>query len=103
MGCYGPAMFYRLVRFELGEDQTDAASAIFADLIPKITAQAGCENVICFGDPGSRRYGFAVIWESDAASEAAKSVIGPLLSKHLAANDASRLPFSSELFEVMAT
>jgi hypothetical protein len=96
-------MFYRLVRFDLGAGKREAANTIFADLVPKNSAQRGCEDVISFGDAGSGKFGFAVLWESDEASEAAKSVIGPALSKHLAANGASERPFSSELFEVLAT
>jgi quinol monooxygenase YgiN len=96
-------MFYRLVRFDLGAGKLDAAAAIFADLVPTISAQHGCESVISFGDAASGSYGFAVLWESAAASEAAKSVIGPQLSQHLAANHASERQFSSELFEVLST
>jgi hypothetical protein len=93
-------MFYRLVQFDLGAGKQDAARAIFADLVPKISVQPGCESVSCFGDAGSGKFGFAVLWESDTASVAASSVIGPVLSKHLADKGAADRPFSSELFEV---
>lgn len=94
-------MFYRLVIFNLGPNKIDAAKAIFDDLAAKISDQPGCKGVKCFGDEALGKYGFSVLWESDEASEAAKSIIGPLLSKHLADNNASNNPFSSELFKVI--
>jgi hypothetical protein len=94
-------MFYRLVTFKLGVNKLDAAKSIFADLAPKISSQKGCEGVKCFGDAESGKYGFSVLWESAQASEDAKSIIGPLLSKHLAENNASDNPFSTELFKVI--
>ncbi len=93
-------MVYRLVRFNLGAGKLDAARTIFADLVPAIKAQAGCKNVVAFGDKDSGSYGFSIIWESSAASENAKSIIGPKLSKHLADNNASGNPFSSDLLEI---
>jgi hypothetical protein len=93
-------MYYRLVRFELGPDKLDAAKAIFADLVPDIKSQPGCKSVVAFGDKASGAFGFSVIWETSDASENAKSVIGPKLSKHLADNNASSNPFSSDLFEI---
>lgn len=94
-------MFYRLVIFNLGAGKLEAAKEIFADLTAKISGQPGCKGVKCFGDESSGKYGFSVLWESAEASEAAKSIIGPLLSKHLADNNASDNPFSSELFKVI--
>ena len=94
-------MYYRLVLFNLGEGKLDAANAIFADLKEKISNQPGFQGVKCYGDEASGKYGFSVLWESAEASEAAKSIIGPLLSKHLADNNASDSPFSSELFKVI--
>ena len=94
-------MVYRLVRFNLGSGKLDAARNIFADLVPKISAQPGCQGVIAFGDEESGNYGLAILWESTEASLAARAVIGPQLSKHLADNDASSNPFSNELFEVL--
>jgi hypothetical protein len=93
-------MFYRLVRFNLGSGKVDVAKAIFADLLPQIESQPGFENAITFGDDASGNYGFAVVWESAEASQAARSIMGPQLSKHLADNSASDNPFSTELFEI---
>ena len=94
-------MFYRLVLFNLGEGKLDTAKAIFADLKDKISDQPGFRGVKCYGDEVSGKYGFSVLWESAEASETAKSIIGPLLSKHLADNNASDKPFTSELFKVI--
>jgi Antibiotic biosynthesis monooxygenase len=94
-------MVYRLVRFTLGCGQLDAAKKIFKDLVPKISAQPGCRGVTAFGDEASGNYGMAVLWESTEASLAGKAVIGPQLSQHLADNNASANPFSTELFEVL--
>ena len=69
--------------------------------MPKIQAQPGCRSVTSFGDEARGEYGMAVLWESTEASLAGKSVIGPQLSKHLADNNASERPFSTELFEVL--
>jgi quinol monooxygenase YgiN len=93
-------MFYRLVRFNLDSGKLDSAKAIFADLLPQIKSQPGCKDAISFGDDASGNYGFAVVWESAEASQAARSIMGPQLSKHLADNDASENPFSTELFEI---
>jgi hypothetical protein len=93
-------MFYRLVRFNLGSGKVHVAKAIFADLLPQIESQPGFENAITFGDDASGNYGFAVVWESAEASQAARSIMGPQLSKHLADNSASDNPFSTELFEI---
>lgn len=95
-------MVYRLVTFNLGVGKLDTAKSIFADLKPKISSQPGCKNVTCFGDEASGKYGFTVLWESVEASEAAKAIIGPQLSKHLADNNAADQPFSTELFEVLS-
>ena len=94
-------MVYRLVRFTLGSGKLDAAKKIFTDLVPKISAQPGCKGVTAFGDEASGNYGMAVLWESTEASLAGKAVIGPQLSQHLANNNASSNPFSTELFEVL--
>lgn len=94
-------MFYRLVMFNLGAGKIDGAKAVFDDLEAKISGQPGCKGIKCFGDEASGEYGFSVLWESAEASEAAKSIIGPLLSKHLAENNASDNPFSSELFKII--
>lgn len=96
-------MNYRLVRFELGPDTLSAAETIFNDLVPAIKSQAGCHSVVAFGDGATGKYGFAVTWESEQASEAAKMVIGPKLSKYLADNNASGNPFSSELLAILAS
>lgn len=93
-------MYYRLVRFELGPDKLDAAKAIFADLVPAIKSQPGCQGVKTFGDKDSGSYGFSVVWESAEASENAKHIIGPKLSKHLADNNASGNSFTSDLFVI---
>jgi hypothetical protein len=93
-------MFYRLVRFNLGSGKADVAKSIFASLIPQIKSQPGCKDVIGFGDGSSGSYGIAVVWESAEASEATRAIIGPQLSKHLADNNASENPFSTELFEI---
>jgi len=94
-------MVYRLVRFNLGSGKLDAAKQIFADLVPKISAQPGCKGVTAFGDEATGNYGMTVLWESEAASLAGRAIIGPQLSKHLAENNASANPFSTELFEVL--
>lgn len=93
-------MNYRLVRFNLGPDKLSSAKVIFDDLVPAIKAQPGYKEVVAFGDKSTGSYGFSIIWESEEASENAKSVIGPKLSKYLADNNASNNPFSSELLEI---
>jgi hypothetical protein len=94
-------MYYRLVTFNLGEEKLNDAKIIFSDLKPIISAQPGCKAVTCFGDAKSGKYGFSVLWNTEEDSESAKTIIGPLLSRHLADNNASDKPFSSELFEVI--
>ena len=94
-------MVYRLVRFNLGSGKLEAARTIFTDLVPQISAQPGCKGVTAFGDEASGEYGWAILWESTEASNAARAVIGPQLSKYLADNNASSNPFSNELFEVL--
>jgi hypothetical protein len=94
-------MVYRLVRFNLGSGKLEAARNIFTDLVPKISTQPGFKGVTTFGDEESGNYGMAILWESTEASLAARVVIGPQLSKHLADNNASSNPFSNELFEVL--
>ncbi len=91
-------MLLRLVKFSLGENKLSDAQAIFADLVPQIRAQPGCNRITAFGDAKTGAYGMAVVWES---AEAGKRVIGPQLSRHLAASHASDQPFSTELFEIL--
>ncbi len=94
-------MVFRLVRFNLGSGKLDAARSIFTDLVPKISAQPGFKGITTFGDGESGNYGMAILWESTEAAAAARTVIGPHVSKHLADNNASSNPFSNELFEVL--
>ena len=78
----------------------DIAKSIFSDLLPQIKSQPGFKEAITFGDDASGNYGFAIVWESAEASQAARSIMGPQLSKHLADDSASDNPFSTELFEI---
>ncbi len=79
-------MFVRLVRFSFGPGKHAAAESLAKDLVPQISQQAGCKGVTCFGDQADGEYGLYVLWESQEAADAAASVIGPQLSKHMSGN-----------------
>ena len=79
-------MYARVVRFNFGPDNHAKASELANDLVPQISALAGCHNVVCYGDASDGEYGLFVLWDSQKAADDAATVIGPQLSKHFAGN-----------------
>ena len=80
----GPRLYARLVRFTFGPGKRAEAQALADDLAPRIGSLDGCSGVTVFGDEADGEYGIFVLWESQAAADAAADVISPRLSKHLA-------------------
>ena len=79
-------MYVRLVRFALETGKRSVVDNLAHDLGPAIRSQKGFHSVTFFGDDTDGEYGLFVLWESREDADAARNVIGPRLSKHLAGN-----------------
>ena len=93
-------MYARLVRFTFGPGKRAEAQALADDLGPQIGSLDGCSGVTVFGDETDGEYGIFVLWDSQAAADAAAGVIGPRLSKHLAGTSLGAPDI--RLFEVLS-
>src|SRR5260370_16160878 len=91
-------MVYRLVRFNLGSGKLDAARNIFTDLVPKISAQPGCQGVTAFGDEASGDYGMAVLWGAAETHLAGESVNFTQLFEALCAKNTAIKPLFHQIF-----
>jgi hypothetical protein len=91
-------MFARLVRFSLGEDKSEVAKVLAADLKPRIAAMPGCQSVTIFGDTDGE-FGVFVLWDSEANANSAAQVVRPLLDQHLAGH--LKAPPDARLFQVI--
>ena len=94
-------MYARLVRFSFGPGARAKAQALADDLAPQIGSLDGCSGVTVFGNEADGEYGLFVLWDSQAAADAAAGVIGPQLSKHLAGNTQGAPDI--RLFEVLSS
>lgn len=94
-------MFARLVTFNFGPGQHQAAEMLAADLGPLIRSQPGCSTVSFFGDATDGAYGIFVLWDTQAQAAAAAAVVSPHLEQHLAGK-VKGMP-SRRLFEVIGT
>jgi hypothetical protein len=96
----GSRLYARLVRFTFRPGKRVEAQALADDLAPQIEALDGCSGVTVFGDEADGEYGIFVLWDSQAAADAAAGVISPQLSKHLAGSSLGAPDI--RLFEVLS-
>ena len=94
-------MFARLVNFNFGPGQQQAAETLAADLGPLIISQPGCASATFFGDDAEGEYGIFVLWATRAQADAAAAVVSPRLEQHLAGK--VRAQPVRRLFEVIGT
>jgi hypothetical protein len=77
-------MFARLVKFNVGSGQQQAAETLAEDLGPLIRSLPGCSSATFFGDDTDGEYGIFVLWETQAQAESAAAIVSPRLEQHLA-------------------
>jgi hypothetical protein len=70
-----------------------------SDLVPAIVGPKGCQSVTFFGDDSAGEYGLTILWNSIEDADAAATVIGPRLQRHLAGNVQD--PPSIQLYQVI--
>lgn len=93
-------MYARLVRFSLGPGKRAVAQGLADDIAPKISALPGCRSVSVFANESDGECGVFVLWESEAAANAAAPQIRPLLDQHIAGHVQGAT--DARLFEVLS-
>jgi len=73
----------RLLRFTLGPGKRAVAQSVADDISPLIAAMPGCKGVTVFGDDSDGQYGIFVLWESEAAANAAAPLIRPQIDERI--------------------
>ncbi len=92
-------MYARLTLFTLGPGMRSTADKIADEMIPKVKARKGFQNVNFLGDDEAGEYGAFVLWETKEDAEAAKEALFPILQNKL--TGIAKGPPTHKLFEVI--